>query len=171
MGSLFNDRPVRRLSLEDDEDLRPSSACVHLFLDPRFFCQRDRDMRPEEGKMSQRILSTVATSDAHCIVLMAAADQRYQEPLEAAGFDLFHMNPQQSVVSAKMLKQKLIELGIRFKYIDNPRRLTWLNMHEFVAAGEIQSFARDDYEKYGIEPDKEVTFQDLADRRKKNAWL
>lgn len=170
MGSLLDDRPHRKMVSLKESSEQTIVKKVLLFTKPAFFCKRDRDMKPEQ-EISQRVIDDVRQTGAHCVVLVVSDDDWMKEQLTQAGLDLFYINSIRPVVSAKSLKNYLVKLGVQFSYIRDFRQVTWLNMSKFTVNNILEVIRQDDYAKLGIKPDKEVTFQDMANDRKRGAWL
>lgn len=170
MSSLFNDRPHRKALITGSPADRDAYLQVYLFTKPTFFCKRDRDMKPEKD-VSQKVIKAVAAKGAHCVILVTEEDDWMKKDLVDAGFELFYINATRPVVSAKSLKNHLTSLGVRFSFMKDPRQVTWLNMSKYAVNNSLLCIRPDDYEILDIQPDKEVTFQDMANERKSGAWL
>jgi hypothetical protein len=139
---------------------------VFLFSSIEFFCKRDRDMKPLQ-EISQRIVDEVCEHPVHNIVCLTPKDHWAREQLKAV-LELFDLDCE-PIAATSALKKRLMELGIRFKPV-NPRQMTYLNLYTFAVNNMLTCILKDDYAKVEIEPDKEVTFQDLVQKRKRDGW-
>jgi hypothetical protein len=67
-----------------------------------------------------------------------------------------------------VLKQ---QLQVEVKLPRDARRLSWLNIGEFISDDRVRVVGGNDYEKAGVEPDKDLSFNDLAKIRSKKSWI
>lgn len=173
MVDFMMDKPRRRgLAAAVKEE---AGTEIYLISSAEFFSFRSKDMTPT-GEFSQAIVDQLlakyplATFVVYCTPSCApirAALDALQNPC----IRTFESDPQNVGDTAVKLKSFLTSLGVRFKPIRNPRTVSVLNISRFVVGGTLQCITRDDYDKLGIEPDKELTFADMAKQRRKNAWL
>jgi hypothetical protein len=93
-----------------------------------------------------------------------------REHLEVVPFlRIFRMKDGAVGETTVRLKNMLLELGVKFRPIRNARAMSYLNIDKF-ARGGLTVIRSDDYDKIGITPEKEVTFQDLVKKRRRSAW-
>jgi hypothetical protein len=93
-----------------------------------------------------------------------------EKPPEGMDVRLFRLDEDAAGETSARLRAMLVGLGVRFKPIRNPRTVSYLNIHKFILDDTCCVVGRDEYEKLGIDPDKELTFQDMANKRARSAW-
>ena len=67
-----------------------------------------------------------------------------------------------------LLKQ---QFQVDVKMPKDPRRLSWLNIGEYISDERVRVVGADDYQKACIEPDKDLSFNDLTKIRAKKSWI
>jgi hypothetical protein len=67
-----------------------------------------------------------------------------------------------------LLKQ---QCQIEVKMPRDARRLSWLNIGEHISDDRVRVVGGNDYEKAGVEQDKDLSFNDLAKIRSKKSWI
>lgn len=168
--SLLDDRPYRRMV--SASPAKTPSRKIYLFSSVEFFQKRDRDMNPKK-EISSLILDEVCERlDIHRIVCVREDDDDWiRESLKDYPLEQFLISKKSPIQGTSGLKIRLKELGVQFRPVQNPRQMTYLNFHKFVVNDDVLTcFLKDDYAKFGIDPDKEVTFQDLVQKRKREGW-
>jgi hypothetical protein len=71
--------------------------------------------------------------------------------------------------ATKIWKTRIMELGGTFKPAKNPREIAYLNLQRHVQGKHLTWVKGEDHIKAKIEIDKEKSFKDLQDMRKKKA--
>jgi len=165
---FLNDRPFRK-PLDEVPEKVTESLRVYLFASGTFFLERDKDMLPFGEVPSQKVVDQVKMMQGHKIIYLNEPHHFLAEPLEEQGFEVVKDNAASVIATIAFLKQRLQELGIRFKPSKNPREMSALNLTKF-AVGPLTIVKANDYTEIGITPDKEKTFQDFAEQRKADAW-
>ena len=176
MTDLFSDRASRRKLATGDsvsEIMRPSSGRVLFISNAAFFAQRGKKMETKK-EFSEDVLTQLTEKfrGDTVIVAMDPAWDIFEKPLEDADFDLRIFK--HSVGSVGETTQRLIALlkglGIRLKRIRNIRTVAPQAIYRFVDDENFIYLEGSDYEKMGIDPDKELTFQDMAKKRERSSW-
>lgn len=175
---FLDDRP-RRISVASQ--VTTSENRVFLIHSPNFFAQRGKKMEPLP-EFSDKVFEDLVSQDKGdtYIVLLDTRKLTEVETIVkelkkrcSSNVDLriFEMNMLQIGDTISRLKNLLQGIGLRFTPIRNPRTVSPLNIYKFVQGDRMVVVKDDDYAKFGIEPDKELTFQDMVKRRKQSAWL
>lgn len=74
-----------------------------------------------------------------------------------------------------LLKQRfeidvhLHQIGVN--HVNTARRLSWLNIGEYIKDDRVRVVDSNDYDKAGIVVDKNLSFNDLAQIRSKKSWI
>ena len=168
--------PAQRLNKMKASLAKNRVVDVVLIASGDFFLQRDKKMEPREGEFASKVLEALTAQQreqpqARAIVVCLHDQQKWMKPhLEGIPFlRVFRMKDGAVGETTVRLKNMLIELGVKFRPTRNARAMSYLNLDKF-ARGGLTMIRSDDYDKIGIEPEKEVTFQDLVKKRRRSAW-
>ena len=170
MGKSFADDIVRRRGLvkSDDEERTPTKNVV-VVQSPAFFMKRDKENHPTR-EFSERVFQefSLKFEDAHVIVCVDDPNEAWaKEHLSA--LEIFRVHFAEANQTTIRLRARLQDLGIRFKVTRNSRQMSFLNLDRF-ALDPYLSVGADDYLAMEIEPEKELTFQDMVAKRRRNSW-
>jgi hypothetical protein len=162
-----NDRAPRR-GVATTGAATPKTVVV---TSPAFFAKRDKKMKPLpefSGELMQRLAA--AHPGSHVLVLMHKEWMAFKQPLLDAGAHTFDINLDDIGATMERLVQELRMLGVQFRPIRNIRTVSPLKLKTFIRAETCLVVDQDDYEKAGVTPDKEITFQDMVKKRVRAAW-
>jgi hypothetical protein len=180
MSSLFDDLPARNFKFsDDDEKLKLTTERLLVILGPIFFAKRDKDNKAERPYVRSEIVwQQVEARWDRVVTLMGVDDQRLQQ-----GYQQLVMGDRKIHIDAVTVDttdigastQRVIDYlrgrGIRMALPRNRRTVSWVNLQKFVSAGQSVTFVgEDDHVSIGVEPEKELTFKDLADKRARSGW-
>jgi hypothetical protein len=157
----------------------PPKQCqkVLVALDQRLFAKRDVKKKPLKELSEPMLLQASQLYDR--VLIIASVLHFSKEHVRALtedkpNIDLFYMEDQGFLSAVETTKQKLMSYGFEFKAVKNPREINYLNFHRFVIQREGQELIvakMNDWEIAGIDLDKPLSFEDLAQRRKaKSFW-
>ena len=171
MTRFVDDRPRRALVEGLPVISEEAPQKVTLITSPMFFLQRDKNWMPRVGEFAETVLEGLLAKRPEGVVMVVlhTSTEWMRERMEAAGFRIFLVKEGEASETTIRLKQTLLDLGIRFRPIRNTRTVSYLNIHKF-ARNNLVAVGADDYATLGIEPEKEITFQDMVKKRARKAW-
>jgi hypothetical protein len=148
-----------------------------LFAHPAFFTQRDKDMKPRDEYADGILRQLKDKYEGATFVVCLSPDYEWlrdkiDSSEDAKGLDLrfFKIRFDAAGETTLRLRELLKRLGIRLRPIRNPRSVSFLNIHQFVVDERFQLVQSDDYDKLGVAPEKELTFDDMVKKRRQAAW-
>jgi hypothetical protein len=168
--SSFAEDIAQNRGIKTKEPTKPSAPVV-LVTDAKFFARRDKDNIPIE-EFSQRTWDGLFANCAeHRIVICIADEDSWIRDHVQPGdrWEFFRIKYDSIGETTIRLRVVLSDLGLQFRPIRNPRTVSFLNIQKFVV-GDFTLLGTDDHEKVGLAPDKDLSFQDLANLRRKSAW-
>lgn len=150
---------------------------VLLVLDSRLFAKRDVKAKPTK-ELSESMLRQASEIYDHVLVLVTVVHfvrERFSELTR--GLPNIEVLYSEDVAGGflnmvETTKQKIISYGIEFKHVRNPREINYLNLHKFVKQDQnLVVAATDEWKKAGLDLDKPLSFNDIAQKRKaKSFW-
>ncbi len=171
MSDLLNDYPLRR-SLKT----KAESRVVFFITDLDIFMKRDERMKVKPAEVSPVIIDALKAKWPGATYVVILTPEQANHPavsIGSHGLDNFHkyvVNPNQVGETTAGLIKFLKDLRIEFTPIRNPRTVSYLNIDKFIKSPKLTKIEANDYDKLGIEPDKDPSFQDLAKKRLRDAW-
>lgn len=176
MGDFRDDKvpaAKRMLAIKALQDDSSEVGEILLIASGEFFLQRDKKMEPKKEfapKVLEALVAQQKSLPSRHVVVCLHESQDWMRPyLESAGVEIFRVKDGQLGETMVRLKARLQKLGVKFRPIRNSRAVSYLNIDRF-AMGKLRVIRPDDYEGAGIEPEKEVTFLDMAKKRRRDAW-
>jgi hypothetical protein len=166
----------RRLTTPQAPAMKVSGR-VYLILSANFFAKRGKKMEPT-AEFSDTVLQELSkrdNGDTYVVLYGDEAPASLLTALEAKkgtlDVRLFQLDAKQVGDTMLKLKKLLQDLGLKFSPVREIRTVSHINISKFVQGDRLVTIASDDYKKFGFDPDKELTFQDKVERRKRAAWV
>jgi len=144
--------------------------------DPNFFAKRDkRGFVPKEFEYSEDMLRAARAKFDLIVVFERRRRKirdRFSKFLESLGIDGVRVveytgRDVETITSA--WKTTLMEMGASFRRVRNPREITYLNLANYMNAPHITWVGPDDHKKIKINLEKDKTFKELQEERRKRA--
>jgi hypothetical protein len=184
--SILDDNPVRRFAFNPPRITHESNSSepdvvpkVLIVYESNFFMKRGPH-GDVLGEFSQKLFDEVMNSDWKHIVLLfpkaAYLDALQQavianeKRIQLVELDADNVsNTMTSLISTIRLKCKI---NLQWKPRISLRNVSWLNLGTAIdpRSCQIQCVGADDQHCIGLEPDKEPSFQEFANKRSRAAW-
>ncbi len=176
MSDFVNDRPSRGTFVPQTPQTA-SSGHIFIIQSPYFFCRRGKNME-QTDEFSDKVIEELVERDkgsTYILLCVGKGAGLVKSLKESAAFKkidmrFFPVNTGAAGDTITRLRHFLTNMGVSFKPIRNLRTVSTLNIHKFVKYHLVTFVEEDDYAALGISPDKELTFQDRVQQRKRVAW-
>ncbi len=179
MTDLVDDNPHRVLLGLPKPAEHLDVKGVFFYPDPRFFMKRDK-VGIHRAEMHTEVLAELATVHpgvAHLVCFPVDylwLLEEMEPAAQAVGLSLtsFRVFEGAAGETTLRLRKHLASLGIAFKPIRNLRAVSYLNIHKFVSDTEkrFSCVGIDSHATLGVTPHKDPTFQELVQKRRRDAW-
>lgn len=174
MSNLLNDKPIRKLLGRGLQTSLTKQDPPFLIKSAAFFSKRNKDAT-SKAEFSESVYTQLLDKyhNTKFFVVTSGDDGWLWESLTAK--DCSVVCPiTWDVDNRGTCMDNLIEVlranGVRFN-IKNVRTVGLSNIQKFVIDNSMVVVEDNDYSKFGILPDKELSFEDMWKKRTKRAWI
>ena len=172
--SLVFDRSVsRRLHTVSTETAMPYSKL--LILRTAGFLQRQSSTGELLPQISEKMLQQLMDKYDHVVVLRQRNTRVKSVELEIPPHaKMTVIDVDIGDVASSMWKVVQIlkhEFQVTFNLPQQLRRISWQNIGSFITDERVRTAGTNDHASVGIELDKDLSFQDMANLRSKKSWI